>query len=200
MDCTRTSADHAQLTGDDQSTPSHLQVVRKIGGAAAFDLDVCAADLTIKAGHDDEFRLTVDFDSATSKVPAGDYLQALDVSPRAVSLKLYLPKRPRAKIVILLPATTPRLQLNLVRGDLLLQTDRIHGERKINVVLGNVGIFANPDSYATLHASVLLGSFHDRRPGGDGDRGMVSQSLSGTGQGSIEVNVVRGNVDLKPWD
>jgi hypothetical protein len=29
---------------------------------------------------------------------------------------------------------------------------------------------------------------------------MVSQSLSGTGKGSIEINVVAGSVDIKAWD
>jgi hypothetical protein len=115
-------------------------------------------------------------------------------------VKLYLPKLPRAKVVVVIPATTPKLDVNLVRGDLSFQTDRIAGERKINVVSGHVDLLGNDDSYGTLHASVLMGSFHDHRQGREDDHGMVSKSISGKGKGSIEINVVRGGIDLKAWD
>jgi hypothetical protein len=200
IDCTKVSPTPVKLAEGDQNTARHLKVSRKIEPGASIDLDVCAADLTIKAGKDDRFQVTVDFDTANAKSVAGDYLQALEVTPQAVSVKLYLPKRPRAKVLVVLPAMTPKLQVNLVRGDLSLETDRIAGERRINVVSGNVEILGNADSYATLHASVLLGSLHDDRPPREDSHGIVSKSLSGTGKGSIEVNVVRGNVDLKAWD
>lgn len=86
-----------------------------------------------------------------------------------------------------------------MRGNLTFETNRIAGESRINVVSGNVDILANPDSYGTLHADVLLGGFHDHRSHEDA-HGMVSKSLSGTGQGSIEVSVVKGRVNLKAWD
>ena len=142
----------------------------------------------------------MDFETGEARTPVVDYLRALETTPQAVNLKLYLPKRPRAKVLIVIPATAPKLQVNLVRGDLTFETDRISGERRINVVSGNVEILANADAYATLHASVLLGSFHDHRPPREDNHGIISQSLSGTGKGSIEVNVVRGSVDLKAWD
>jgi len=55
-----------------------------------------------------------------------------------------------------------------------------------------VDLLGNADSYATLHASVLMGSFHDHRQRRDDEHGIVSKSLSGTGEGSIEIDVVKG--------
>ena len=200
MDCTRVPTTHVTLAPDDQNSANHLQVSRKVAEGASIDLDVCAADLTIKAGKDDRFQVTVDFENAAARLPASDYLQALHFTEQTVNVKLYLPKLPRAKVVVVIPATTPKLAVNLVRGDLSFETDRIAGERKINVVSGHVDLLGNDDSYGTLHASVLMGSFHDHRHGRDDEHGIVSKSLSGTGMGSIELDVVRGSIDLKAWD
>jgi hypothetical protein len=83
---------------------------------------------------------------------------------------------------------------------LSFETDRIRGERSINVVDGHVDLLANADSFANLQVDVVMGSFHDHRKGGEDHRFMVSQSQTGTGAGSIEINVVAGSVDLRPWD
>jgi hypothetical protein len=200
MDCTLEPTTHVKLAEGDQSSAAHLQLSRKVSAGASLDLDVCDADLTIKGGKDDFLRISVDFESGASKLPAGDYLQALDVTSDSVKVKLYLPRSPRAKVLIVVPANAPRTQLNLVRGDLSFETDRISADRRINVVFGHVDFLGNPDSYKTLHASVLLGSYHDHRPPNQSAHGMVSKSLSGTGSGSIEINVVRGSLDLRAWD
>jgi hypothetical protein len=198
MDCTKSSDKPATLTAGDESSARHFKVSRKISAEAPVDLDICAADVTVKAGHDDTLNVIVNFDGAAPKA-AADYLKALDISPQAVGVKLYLPKTPRAKVQIVLPGTIPKLKINLVRGNLTFETDRIAGERSINVISGDVDILANPDAYANLHSSVLMGSFYDRRTH-ESSHGTTSKSLAGTGKGSIDINVVRGNVDLKAWD
>lgn len=65
---------------------------------------------------------------------------------------------------------------------------------------GRIEMLANTDAYSTLNLNVLMGSFHDYRPGGEQARGMVSKSLPGVGKGSIDLNVVRGSVDVRAWD
>jgi hypothetical protein len=45
-----------------------------------------------------------------------------------------------------------------------------------------------------------MGSFYDHRNGGKQAHGMVSKSISGTGEGSIELNMVTGNVDVRARD
>ena len=189
VDCAAAPKNLVQLAETDQNGKTHLQIARKVDIRASVDLEVCDADLMIKGGKDDFLRITVDFDKGIPALPAGDYLQALDVGPEAVNVKLHLPMRPRAKVHVVVPPSTPGLRLNLLRG-----------ERRINVVSGHVEVLANPDSYGALHASVLLGSFHDRRKSGEESHGIVSKSLTGTGRGSVEVNVVRGSLVLAAWD
>ena len=65
---------------------------------------------------------------------------------------------------------------------------------------GHVDVLANEDSYRTLHASVVLVSFHDRRHAPDEAHGIISKSLSGTGEGLMDVNIVKGSLDLRAWD
>jgi hypothetical protein len=191
---------HAELAKDDQNTATHLQFTRKLPLGAALDLDVCAADLTIKGTSGDQLQVTVDIGKPASNLTAGDYLQTLDVTGQQATVRLHLPKNVRAKVVVVVPEALSKLELNLVRGDLSFETERIAGEREINLVHGHADLLANDDSYSTLHVNIVMGSLHDRRKGGEDHRFMVSQELSGTGRGSIEINVVAGSVDLRPWD
>jgi len=201
MSCdSKLPATHAQLAEGDQNTANHLELSRKIASGASVDLDVCAADLTITASGSDILRVTVDIGNPAQKLTAADYLQAFDVSPQGLTLQLHLPKDVRAKVVVALPAAIAKLDIDLVSGNLSFQTDRIGGKREINVVRGHVELVGNADSYASLHVDVVMGSFHDHRKGGEDHHFMVSQSLSGTGKGSIEINVVAGRVDIKAWD
>jgi hypothetical protein len=201
MSCdSKLPATHAQLAEGDQNTANHLELSCKIASGASVDLDVCAADLTITASGSDILRVTVDIGNPAQKLTAADYLQAFDVSPQGVTLQLHLPKDVRAKVVVALPAAIAKLDIDLVSGNLSFQTDRIGGKREINVVRGHVELVGNADSYASLHVDVVMGSFHDHRKGGEDHHFMVSQSLSGTGKGSIEINVVAGRVDIKAWD
>ena len=190
---------HIALAEGDQNSANHLQLSRKIASTAPVEIDVCAADLTVVGSKSGLLEVTVDLGNTAPKVTAVDYVQSLNVAPEGVQLQLRLPRRARAKVRVAVPTATPQLTANLIRGDLSLETDRINGDRKIDVVHGHVEIEGNPDSFATLHVSALMGSFHDHRSGQHAT-GAMSESLTGTGKGSIEVNVVWGSVDLKPWD
>jgi hypothetical protein len=182
---------HAELTKGDQNSANHLDVNRKLGPQAAIVLDICDADVTIKGSNTDMLRVSVDIGSPAPKMTAGDYLQAIDITSQMANVKLHLPSQVRARVLIAVPSSTPKLDLNLVSGHLAFETDRISGERKINVVDGQIEVLANADSY---------GNFHDRHGGDSGGPALVSRSLTGTGKGSLEINLVKGSVDLKPWD
>ena len=199
MNCDhKTPAAQIQLAEGDQNSAGHLQLSRKVAAGGSIHLDVCSADLRIVSSASDLFRVTVDIDNPDTKLTAKDYVHTFEVTSFGIELRLNLPKHVRAKVVVAVPITGTTLDVNLVRGDLLLDTDRIGGERDVNVVHGHVDILANDDSYSDLEVNVVMGSFHDHRPGGEGHHAMVSQSISGSGKGSIEINVVLGSVDLKP--
>jgi hypothetical protein len=191
---------HAQLSQDDQTSTNHLELSRNVAPNATVDLDVCAGDLTVLGGLGDQLRITVDLSDPSGKVSAGDYLETLDVSPDSAHIELHLPEEVKAKTVIVLPAATSKLDLDLVRGNLRFETARIGGERKVNLVFGHMDFLGNADSYANLDANVVMGSFHDYRQNGQGHGVLVSRSQSGTGKGSVDLNVVKGSMDLKPWD
>jgi len=197
---TRPPAVHASLAENDQNSANHLQLSRKLGLDASIDLDVCAAEVRIVGSNNDQLQVTVDIESPAPKMTAADYLQTLDVSPQTAKLQFHLLKSLRAKVVIAVPAKITRLKADLVNGSLSLETDRIRGDRTINVVHGNVELLANADAYSTLHVDTVMGSFRDHRKGGEEHHFMVSQSLSGTGTGSVAINVVMGSVDIKAWD
>ena len=192
-------SNHIALAEGDQNSANHLQLNRKIAPTAPVEIDVCAADLTVVGSKSGLLEVSMDLANTAPKVTAVDYVQNLNVAAERAQLQLRLPRAVRAKVVVAVPVATAQLTVNLVRGDLTLETDRITGDRKINVVHGHVEIEGNPDSYATMHVDTLLGSFYDHRAGHE-FHGVLSQSLTGTGKGSVEVNVVSGRVDLKPWD
>jgi hypothetical protein len=201
MDCPGTlSASHATLAEGDQNSASHLQLSRKIESGAEFELDICAADVTLTSSGDNMLRVTVDVANPSRQHTAVDYLQKLDVTSSHVSLQLHLFRPLHAKVTIELPSATPELTANLGRGDLTLVADRIGGGKResINVGYGHVEFQGDADSYKGLQVNVGLGSLHDNRKDGESHHFIVARSFEGTGKGSIEVNVGMGSVDLNP--
>lgn len=192
------SGTHATLAEGDKSSAGHLQVQRKISPGAAFDLDICAADVTLTGSSDNTLRITLDMESPSQQHSAADYLQTLDITTDHVKLQLHLLRALRARVTIEIPATTPDLTFNLGRGDLTLVADLFGGERKINVGYGHVDIQGNPDAYESMNVNVGMGSLHDNRKDGENHHFIVARSFEGTGKGSIEVNVGMGRVNLNP--
>jgi hypothetical protein len=200
MNCPGTLAStHAALADGDQNNASHLQLSRGIDAGAEFDLDVCAADVTLDGSTDNTFRVTVDIENPSQQHTVADYLQKLDITTSHVKLQLHVFRPLHAKVTIELPAATPEFTLNLGRGDLTLAADRIRGKHAtINVGYGHVNFQGNADAYEDLQVNVGLGSMHDHRKDGHNHHFIVARSLEGTGSGSITVNVGMGSVDLNP--
>jgi len=201
MGCERPSMGHVELAKWDQSDGRHLDVIREVGVGAAIAVDICYADVTVRAGKDNLLKMVVDFDNGVPKMAPVGYLQEMNVQSQAVSIKLPLPERPRAKVILVIPATTSSLQLKLGRGDLKFDADGTAGERKIKLLSGHIDILASPDSYLTLQAHVSKAKLYDRQSAGEKAHKkkahkLTSKLITGTGQGSIEIEVVRGRVDL----
>jgi hypothetical protein len=189
---------HAQLTSGDKTTASHLELMRTISSSGFIDLDLCAGELTVVGGGDNTFRMTVDLENPLPKLRAGDYLHTLDAGPDGLSLKLGLPKDTRPHVTISLPTRSREVHVNLVRGSLSFDAGTVGGDRSINVVRGNVEIVGDERSYESLEVNVVTGRIHDR--GGSSGLVLANKSYSGKGSGSLSVNVVSGNVDIKPID
>jgi hypothetical protein len=192
-------AAHTALAEGDQNGANHLQLSRKIDAGADFELDICAADVTISGSADNTFRVTVDLVNPSQPHTAADYLQKLDISSSHASLQLHLLRALRAKVMIEVPTGTPNLTANLAQGDLILAADQIAAEREsINVGYGHVNFQGSADAYEGLQVNVGLGSLHDNRKDGESHHFIIAHSFPGSGKGAIEVNVGMGRVDLNP--
>lgn len=187
---------HAQLAAGDQNTATHLELSRKLASGAGVTLDVCSADMTVKGGGDD-LRVSVEIENPASQHTAGDYLQTLSINPDKAEVRLHLPRSLRARVVVEIPARTPTLEVNLVRGVLTFDSQHLGGAREVNVVDGHVDFLGDADTYENMELNVVVGSFHDHRKRQDGHGMLLSRSFSGTGKGAIEINVVKGSVDLR---
>lgn len=200
MNCPGTlSATHAALGKDDQNSTSHLFISRQVAATAEFELDICAADVTLTRSADNTFRVTVELQNPSQQHTAADYLRKLDITSDRVRLQLHLMRPLRAKVTIEVPTATPELTANLGRGELTLAADQIAGKHvTINVGYGRVDFQGNPDAYETLQVNVGLGSMHDNRRDGETHHFIVARSFAGKGRGSITVNVGAGRVDLNP--
>jgi hypothetical protein len=201
MDCNSDAGkEHAALSESDQNSAMSLKLARRIPPGASVDLEVCFADLTILGGKDDMLKVTAALSQPAAGRTAGDYLKQFDVSEQNAAVQLHLPESVRAKVVVVLPVGTSKLKVNLVSGGVSLRTDRIRGDRMINLVSGHVDVLGNADSYQDLRVNVAFGSFHDHRNRTSGHGVMVSKAIAGTGSGSIAVSVEKGSVDLRAWD
>lgn len=189
---------HIELSKEDENIAGHLQLSREIPSAVPVTLNVCAANLTVIGGDKSFLQLTIDMDKSSRNSNAADYVETLEITPQGVTLKLDFSERPLAKVLIVLPAGTPKVDLNLWKGSLSFESIRIGGDRLINVADGHVDYLGNDGTYANLQANVAMGSLHDRRPGGKNKHLIVAKALPGTGQGSVTINVAKGSVDLKP--
>lgn len=188
---------HAQLAAGDQNTATRLELGRKLASGPEVTLSVCAADLTVQGGGNGELRVSVEIANPAAQHTAGDYLQSLDITPRGADLKLHLPRSLHARVVIVVPSATQHLVVNLVRGGLTFESEHIAGARTLNVVDGHVEFLGAADSYRDLELNVVLGSFQDHRERQDGSGMLLSRSFSGKGDGAIEINVVKGSIDLR---
>lgn len=199
MDCQKQSpTTYIQLAPTDQATANHLSLDRQLAIGTSVTLDVCAADLAVKAGSDNHLHITIDRTSASAEEAIANYVQALDVISKEATLKLRLPEKAKAKVTAVIPTATPTLEINLVKGNVSVDTGKIEGNRTINLVSGQVNFVGNPDSYQALGTHIVLGSMHDHRPGGKSHHFMVTNTLPGSGKGNVEINVVKGSADLSP--
>jgi len=199
MSCnTNLPSTHAELAEGDQNSPNHLQLSRQIAAGAEVDLNQCSGSLTLIASKNGAFNITVDLGQPSAHHMAGDYLEMLEITPQKAIVHLHLPRSVEARVTMEIPVVVPRLEVNLARGSLALAANQVGGRREINVGYGQVKVQGNDDSYDRMQINVGLGSLHDHRKGGESHHFIVAHSFSGSGKGSIEINVGMGHVDLEP--
>lgn len=90
-------------------------------------------------------------------------------------------------------------EINLGAGKFYFDAEGVKGNREVNLGAGEAYLtMADDRGYANFEANVGMGSFHDHRPGGGSSHFIISRSYKGKGDGSLEVNVGAGSIDVDP--
>jgi hypothetical protein len=183
----------------DHEDAQHLSLDRVFSGRGRLELNMCSGELRIEPGHSDHLRLRIESQSAPS-LKMRDYVKAVDVSAESVTIALEYPHKLHTVVILELPSSNSlRSEINLGAGRFYLDADGVKGNRQVNLGAGEAHLSMVGDrDYASFTANVGMGSFHDHRPGGRNSHFIVSRSYDGKGEGTLEVNVGAGSIDIDP--
>lgn len=190
---------HYVAQSGDTEDAQHLAVERDFTGQGRLEFNMCSGELRIERGHGDKLTLRIETGSAPAlKMRA--YVKTLDVAADHVTISLEFPHKSHAVVVLELPSSTSlNSQINLGAGKLVFDADGVKGDREINLGAGDahLGMVGDRD-YASFEANVGMGSFHDHRPGGGSSHFIISRQYQGKGEGTLQVNVGAGSIDIDP--
>jgi hypothetical protein len=183
----------------DAEDAQHIAMERSFTGQGKLELNVCSGELHIKAGHGN--RLTLRIETASSpELKMRAYVKTLDISSGQATISLQFPHKTHPVVTLELPSTASlRSEINLGAGKFYFDAEGIQGNRELNLGAGEAYLtMADDRGYANFEANVGMGSFHDHRPGGRSSHFIISRNYQGKGDGSLEVNVGAGSIDIGP--
>ena len=190
---------HYVAQSGDTEDAQHLAVERTFTGQGKLELNVCSGELRIERGHGDKLKLRIET-GAQPSMKMRAYVKTLDVAGDHATISLEFPHNLHPVVVLELPSSASlSSEINLGAGKLYFDADGIHGDREVNLGAGEANLAMLGDrGYASFEANVGLGSFHDHRPGGTSSHFIISREYQGKGEGSLEVNVGAGSIDIAP--
>lgn len=187
-----------QQQAGDVLEPRHLEIARPFMGTGSLDISVCNARLVVHTKPDaKDLRISVEMGDKPDK-PAADYVHIFRVAPDNGVIHLKFPNDSHAVVTLTVPMNQGlESQFNLGKGELNFDAIGSSGARQINVGYGHAKLLVEGDkSYSDMQVNIGLGSLHDHRPGGHDGHFVVSKSYSGSGVGSLQVNVGMGSLDI----
>jgi hypothetical protein len=176
----------------------HLEITRSFNGTGSLNVSICNAQLRVRTKPDaKDLRISVELGDKLDE-PAGDYIHILRVAPDNGVIHLMFPSNSHAVVTLTVPMNKGlESQFNVGKGDLNFDAIGGAGERQINVGYGHAKLLVEGDkSYSDMQLNIGMGSLHDHRPGGHDGHFIVSKSYSGSGVGSLQVNVGMGSLDI----
>jgi len=199
-DCGKeTQLSHYQPQPGDSADSTRLRASRKIPGSDAIEINVCSGELRLdRSGESDVLRIEISSPGADQSL--AHYLQDFETSGKNAVVSVRIPSKYHAVVTILMPKMSGiKSEVNLGAGTLLLHAGVLRGDRELNLGAGKAVLYLDGDrDYASLQANVGMGKMKDNRPGGHSAYTVISRSLTGSGQGSLQVNVGAGELDLEP--
>jgi hypothetical protein len=181
--------------------PHHLEVTRPFAASGRLELHICRADLRLNTQPNaTDIKLTITLNTQSSDYAVANYIQTIRVQPDKGVINLNFPKAAHATVTVTLPmGINSDNEINLGYGDLVFNAAGTAGHRQINVGAGHMQLLLDGDkSYASMQIDIGLGSLHDHRPGGQ-DGHFVSKKYTsrGIGNGSLDINVGMGSLDIR---
>jgi hypothetical protein len=179
----------------------HLEFIRPFSGQGKLRVSICNADLHVRTNPSaKEMRLMVHMDSQPGGHPAADYVHIFRIDPDDGVIHLKFAEDAHASVTLVVPMSTgSENEFNLGRGDLIFDAIGSGGERQFNVGMGHMKLLVDGDkSYSGMEVNIGMGSLHDHRQGGQDGHFVVSRNYSGSGDGSLEINVGMGSLDIVP--
>jgi hypothetical protein len=190
---------HYVAESGDTEDAQHLTVVRTFTGQGHLEFNMCSGELRIERGHGDKLKLHIETgDTPSLKMRA--YVKTLDVAGDHVTISLEFPHKLHPVAVLELPSSISLAsEINLGAGKLYFDADGVKGDRKLNLGAGDANLTMWGDrDYTSFEANVGMGSFHDHRPGGGSSHFIISRHYQGKGEGTVEVNVGAGSIEINP--
>ena len=190
---------HYVAQSGDTEDAQHLTVERTFTGQGHLEFNMCSGELRIERGHGDKLKLRIETGD-TSSLKMRAYVKTLDVAGDHATISLEFPHKLHPVVVLELPSTNSLAsEFNLGAGKIYFDADGIKGDRKVNLGAGDANLTMWGDrDYTSFEANVGMGSFHDHRPGGGSSHFIISRHYQGKGEGTVEVNVGAGSVEINP--
>jgi hypothetical protein len=190
---------HYVAQSGDTEDAQHMAVERTFTGQGHLEFNMCSGELRIERGHGDRLKLRIETD-ATPSLKMRAYVKTLDVVGDHATISLEFPHKLHPVAVLeLTSSTTLASEFNLGAGKIYFDADGIKGDRKLNLGAGDANLTMLGDrDYTSFEANVGMGSFHDHRPGGGSSHFIISRHYQGKGEGSVEVNVGAGSIEISP--
>jgi hypothetical protein len=190
---------HYVAQSGDTEDAQHMAVERTFTGQGHLEFNMCSGELRIERGHGDRLKLRIETD-ATPSLKMRAYVKTLDVVGDHVTISLEFPHKLHPVAVLELPSSTSLAsEFNLGAGKVYFDADGVKGDRKLNLGAGEANLTMLGDrDYTSFEANVGMGSFHDHRPGGGSSHFIISRHYQGKGEGTVEVNVGAGSIEINP--
>jgi hypothetical protein len=194
-----TTHDYTSAPGDILQ-PHRLELTRPFDASAKLKLHICRANLRINIEPDaKQIKLIVVLNSESDSYTVANYIQTIRVQPDKGVIQLKFPKAAEASVTVTMPmGQNSDNEINLGYGDLNFNAARSAGHREFNIGMGHMQLLLDQDkSYSKMEVNVGMGTLHDHRPGGSDGHFTFSKKYTGTGSGSLEINVGMGSLDIR---
>jgi hypothetical protein len=184
----------------DHADSTSVVAMRRFTGIGDVQINVNRGELHVEHALAGE-ELRVRISSSNSDVDLPKALRRFDTADGNAAIDVCIAKKDHAVVTVYLPSSAHlKSEINLGAGTLVLRADGVQGDRQVNVGAGEMKVFlAGDHNYASMEANVGFGRLLDHRAGSKSGNsyGVTARTLTGSGTGTIQLNVGAGSLELE---